>query len=190
MTFRTYNGNTHTENGWRICNSDQCVTLWYAGKPVLVRDGDAATVLKWWIDWYNANVEPIKSQIWGWSATNDVPGTPGRNDGSNHLSGTGIDLNAPWHPWTVDASRNFTPGQIAAIRRGLALAEGNLFWGQDWGRKDPMHFQLNGGTARVKELRSSSPHSRRRFAMARSARVARQLRRARHPRVQHCAAAT
>ncbi|WP_064443986.1 peptidoglycan-binding protein [Rhodococcus sp. YH3-3] len=147
MTFRTYTGNTHTENGWRICNSDQCVTLWYAGKPVLVRDGDAATVLKWWIDWYNANVEPIKSQIWGWSATNDVPGTPGRNDGSNHLSGTGIDLNAPWHPWTVDASRNFTPGQIAAIRRGLALAEGNLFWGQDWGRKDPMHFQLNGGTA-------------------------------------------
>lgn len=147
MTFRSYNGNTHTENGWRICNSDQCVTLWYAGKPVLIRDGDAATVIKWWIDWFDANVEKIKSQIWGWSATNDVPGTPGKNNGSNHLSGTGFDLNAPWHPWTVDASKNFSPAQIAKIREGLKLAEGNLYWGQDWGRKDPMHFQLNDGTA-------------------------------------------
>ncbi len=79
MTFRTYNGNTHTENGWRICNSDQCVTLWYAGKPVLVRDGDAATVLKWWIDWYNANVAcfllalNLIAALWAEANVHDVP---------------------------------------------------------------------------------------------------------------------
>ncbi len=140
MTFRTIYGRTHSENGWRNCDSNECVTLFYAGKPVLVRAGDAATVLRWWMDWYNANVEPIKSQVWGWSATNEVAS-------SNHISGTGVDLNAPWHPWKVDASKNFTPAQIAKCREGLRLAEGNMFWGQDWGRRDPMHWQLNGGTA-------------------------------------------
>lgn len=140
MTFRTIYGRTHSENGWRNCDSNECITLFYAGKPVLIRNGDAATVLRTWMDWYNSNVEPIKSQVWGWSATNEVAS-------SNHISATGVDINAPWHPWKVDASKNFTQHQIARAREGLRLFEGNIFWGQDWGRRDPMHWQLNSGTA-------------------------------------------
>jgi hypothetical protein len=141
--FRTAYGYTHSENGWRMVNRECCVVA----NPVPfsntapVRAGDAATILNAWLIWYHHNVEPITSPVWGWSATNDVAN-------SNHLSGTGLDVNAPKYPWGY---RTMPADVKARVRKGLALFEGTIFWGADWSRADEMHYQLGfpEGDARI-----------------------------------------
>jgi hypothetical protein len=144
MSFRTAYGNNYSENGWRMCNRDECTVVTVGGMSVPVRAGWAAVALRAWMHYFHEHVEALDQYFpiddWGWSSTNAV-------GNSNHLSGTGVDLNATEHPWKIDASRNFTAAQIAEIRVGLAKFEGNIFWGQDWSTRDPMHFQLNSGTA-------------------------------------------
>lgn len=143
MSFRTVNGNTHTEDGWRCCNRDECdivrIPELYLVDTAPLRKGAPLTILGAWLYWYDRNVEEITSSVWGWSATNDVLGTPGRNDGSNHLSATAVDVMAPKYPWqryTMDAAT------ISKVRKGLALFEGSVFWGRDWSRPDEMHYQM------------------------------------------------
>lgn len=129
-----------TENGWRQCSRNECVTPVVPGtsnvKPEF-RGGDAATILVAWCAWYHRNVETIDRykprDYWAWSATNDVWN-------SNHLSGTAIDLCATQYPW---GRRVMPADRIAKVRRGLALFEGVIFWGADWSRADEMHYQLN-----------------------------------------------
>lgn len=135
MGFRWVYGNSHSENGWRMCDVDECVVA----NPVSftntapVRWGDAATILNAWLIWYSKNVEPIKSPVWGWSLTNAV-------GNSNHLSGTAIDINAPQYPWGL---RTMPRDRIDQVRRGLTLFHGAVFWGADWDRADEMHYQMN-----------------------------------------------
>lgn len=143
MSFRTVNGNTHTEDGWRCCNRDECdivrIPELYLVDTAPLRKGAPLTILGAWLYWYDRNVEEVTSPVWGWSATNDVLGTPGRNDGSNHLSGTAVDVMAPKYPWqqyTMNAATQ------AKVRKGLALFEGSVFWGRDWSRPDEMHYQM------------------------------------------------
>lgn len=143
MGFRTAYGNLYSENGWRMCNRDECVLitglLYMDTAPV--RAGWAFEALSAWAHWYDANVPgEIVSPTWGWSATNDVAT-------SNHLSGTALDINAPQYPWGGSRMAQVFPDRVKAIRRGLAEFEGIIFWGADWSRKDEMHFQLGAGTA-------------------------------------------
>lgn len=135
MSFRTAYGHSRSENGWRMCNRDECVI---ADVPLMfidtapLRAGDVATVLGAWMVWYDRNVEEIVSPVWGWSRDNDVAT-------SNHLSGTAIDLNAPKYPW----GRRVMPQHlIDKVRHGLGLFEGTVFWGADWSRADEMHYQI------------------------------------------------
>ncbi|MDE8648070.1 M15 family metallopeptidase [Rhodococcus qingshengii] len=132
-----------TENGWSQVNSNAIVKAVVPGTEAVrieVRGGVVATILNAWAAWYHGNVETIDRyrprDYWGWSATNAV-------SNSNHLSGTAIDLCATQYPWGSDASWNMPPERIAKIREGLRLFDGTIFWGQDWSRKDPMHFQIN-----------------------------------------------
>ena len=135
MSFRTAYGYTHSENGWRMCNRDECVI---ADVPLSfidtapIRRGDVATILGAWMLWYDRNVEELLSPVWGWSNTNDV-------STSNHLSGTALDFNAPQYPW---GRRVMPADRIAKVRRGLDLFEGSVFWGSDWDRADEMHYQI------------------------------------------------
>lgn len=137
MSFRTAYGYSTSENGWRMVNRDGCVV---AGPSVgianaataPIRAGVASTILVAWMLWYQRNVEPITSPVWGWSATNDVPN-------SNHLSGTAIDINAPKYPWGL---RTMPAERIRKVRNGLHLFEGCVFWGADWNRADEMHYQI------------------------------------------------
>lgn len=134
MTFRTVYGNTHSENGWRMADRNECVV----SNPVPhsdtapVRSGVAATILNAWLIWYHLHVEPIASPVWGWSRDNDVPS-------SNHLSGTALDINAPRYPWGY---RTMPAMRIAKVRNGLGLFDGCVFWGADWNRADEMHYQI------------------------------------------------
>ncbi|AGM27356.1 hypothetical protein MASS_0754 [Mycobacteroides abscessus subsp. bolletii 50594] len=136
MSFRTAYGNTVSENGWRMCNRDECdivrIPELYLVDTAPLRKGAPLTILGAWLYWYDRNVEEITSPVWGWSATNDVAN-------SNHLAGTAVDVMAPKYPWqryTMDAATQ------AKVRKGLALFEGSVFWGRDWSRPDEMHYQM------------------------------------------------
>lgn len=137
MTFRSIYGHAWSENGWRMCDRNECVVaLPGLGIPhtntAPVRAGAAATVLNAWIVYYHRNIEPLVSPVWGWSATNQVAT-------SNHLSGTAVDLNAPQYPWGY---RTMPADRIAKVRAGLDLFEGTVYWGATWNRPDEMHYQL------------------------------------------------
>ena len=136
MSFRTVYGNTISENGWRMCNRDECdivkIKDLFLVDTAPLRKGAPLTILGAWLYWYDRNVEEITSPVWGWSATNDVAN-------SNHLSGTAVDIMAPKYPWqryTMNAATQ------AKVRRGLELFEGTVFWGRDWSRPDEMHYQM------------------------------------------------
>lgn len=156
MSFRTVYGYTHSENGWRMCDRNECERIYIPGADndhmaaMIVRSGDAEIILRAWAIWYHHNVEPLdryKSGVgddWGWSATNDVPN-------SNHLSGTALDFNASQYPW---GSRTMPADRIAKVRKGLKLFEGSIFWGADWSRADEMHYQIGWpeGDRRVRDF--------------------------------------
>jgi len=147
MGFRTAYGYSWSENGWRMCNRDECERIYIDGAnndylaAMIVRSGPAEVVLRAWATWYHRHVEPLDryqsgvGDDWGWSAQNDV-------GNSNHLSGTALDFNAAQYPWGRDASTVMPAARIATIREGLDLFRGFIFWGQDWSRKDPMHYQI------------------------------------------------
>ena len=136
MSFRTVYGNTISENGWRMCNRDECdivkIKDLFLVDTAPLRKGAPLTILGAWLYWYDRNVEEITSPVWGWSATNDV-------GNSNHLAGTAVDVMAPKYPWqkyTMNAATQ------AKVRAGLKLFEGTVFWGRDWSRPDEMHYQM------------------------------------------------
>jgi hypothetical protein len=126
-----------------MCNRDECdiaTGLLYLDTAPIRKD-HAFQALSAWLHWYDANVPgEIVSPVWGWSAENDV-------STSNHLSGTALDINAPQYPWGGWTMHNNFPDRVAAIRRGLEIFEGVIFWGADWEYPDEMHFQLTNGTA-------------------------------------------
>lgn len=136
MSFRTAYGNTYSENGWRMCNRDECDTVripqLYLVDTAPLRKGTPLTILGAWLYWYDRNVEEITSPVWGWSDTNDVAN-------SNHLAGTAVDVNAPKYPW---GARTMPAARIAKVREGLKLFEGTVYWGADWNRADEMHYQM------------------------------------------------
>lgn len=145
LGFRTVYGRQWSENGWRMCDADECdnspVPKVVPPLRLPVRRGDATTILKGWISWFHNNVESLNNArgytdegTFTW--TNSVAS-------SNHLSATACDLNWSQHVFLVSYS-GFSQQEIANTRRGLKLFEGTIWWGQDWvSPKDAMHFQLN-----------------------------------------------
>lgn len=136
MSFRNVYGYDWSENGWRMCDRNECgivqIPNLFLVDTAPLRNGSPKTILGAWMKWYDTNVEEIDSPVWGWSAINDVAN-------SNHLSGTAIDINAPKYPW---GSRVMSAAKIAKVRHGLKLFEGTVFWGADWNRADEMHYQM------------------------------------------------
>lgn len=134
MSFRTVYGYSRSENGWAMCNRDECVIV---QGPFMntapLRRGPAEILLGDFVRRYHAQCAPVVSSVWGWSATNDV-------GNSNHLSGTAVDINAPQWPWGV---RKMPQDLINRINNLLGFYEGAIYWGRNWNRPDEMHFQLN-----------------------------------------------
>lgn len=144
MGFRIAYGNAYSENGWRMCDINECDRMPIPGTALVLpfRKGAANDIMRGWLSWFNRNVESLNNPGRGftdegsWTYVNDV-------GNSNHLSGTAADLNWNDHAFRVSYS-GFNNTEIAKCREGLRLFEGTIFWGQDWSSpKDPMHFQLN-----------------------------------------------
>lgn len=136
MTFRAYAGYFRSENGWRICDRNECVVV---PGPFMdtapIRSGPAAVVLGDFARRYHDECAPIISPVWGWSPTNTVPN-------SNHLSGTALDINAPQWPWGHLQMPDDLVGRIESL---LADYDECVFWGREWDRPDEMHFQIGVG---------------------------------------------
>jgi putative chitinase len=143
MTFRTAYGNIESEDGWRMCNDDECDRGSVPGTDVWIplRSGIPNTILKAFASRFHELIEPLdQSQCGGWTLTNDV-------GSSNHLAGTAMDLNWRRHPFRV---RGTFGDKLAALRALLAEFRGCVWWGGDWHDPiDEMHFQLNYGEGSV-----------------------------------------
>lgn len=123
-----------TENGWPMVNADKTVSVEVvkSAKKVPLLRGDVATILNAWIILYNREVEPIRSQVWGWSPYNDVWN-------SNHMSGTAVDIHAPWYPWGARAMPEHVKQKVFAL---LEKFDGVIYWGAGWNKPDEMHYQI------------------------------------------------
>ena len=134
-----------TRLNWDVLasNSDRLTDLqWITGK---VRKGDAFTILDYLARRFDAEVEGIrKDHSWGYAARN----VRGASVASEHSAGVAVDFNAPTHP--LGKSGTFSNAQVTKIHKILADLDGAVRWGGDYsGRKDEMHFELQGGAAKL-----------------------------------------
>lgn len=136
MSFRNAYGNDWSENGWRMCNVDECDNGYIPRTDVRlpIRSGPASVILKAFASLFAQRIEPLdQSQCGAWTPTNAV-------GNSNHLAGTAMDLNWRQHPFRVSGTFG---GKLPALRALLNQFEGSVFWGGDWVSPiDEMHFQL------------------------------------------------
>src|SRR5690625_635907 len=126
---------------------------WITGR---VRKGDAYTVLDELCRRFNNEVEKINpAHSWGWA----YRPVRGATVVSEHAAGTAIDLNAPKHP--LGRQGTFTRSQVNKINQILRDLDGAVRWGGNYaGRKDEMHFELQGGVKKLaavaKKIKGSS----------------------------------
>lgn len=148
MTFIMKQGYWYSENGWRMCDINECDRMEIPGTGLRLwfRKGAANDIMRAWLSWFNANVESLNNPGRGYT---DEGSYTDHNDvgNSNHNSATAADLNWSEHAFRVSYS-GFTAAEIAKVRTGLRLftykGQQMVWWGQDWqSPKDPMHFQLN-----------------------------------------------
>lgn len=146
---------TMSQNGWTASSNPSAIgvnnpkvpgtNVYFPGG---VKGGDVTTVLMYVAEQFNAHVQALHS---GWCWGYDYKPIEGSSEVSNHASGTAIDMNAPDHP--MGKAGTFTSAQVAVIRKILSYCGGVVRWGGDYtGRKDEMHFEINGNAAAVKKL--------------------------------------
>lgn len=144
---RTVYGKNFSENGWRMVDTGSCVWVRVPGTAVTlqIREGQPAAILGAFAADYNAYLEQLRDEDSAcWTRDNDVAT-------SNHLSGTGMDLN-----WLGPGKKRFRlgiskeqayPGEKSRVLDELlAFYEGLVFCGGEWSIRDWMHFQLGGNT--------------------------------------------
>lgn len=148
MSFIMKQGYLYSENGWRMCDINECDRMEIPGTGLRLwfRAGAANDIMRAWLSWFNANVESLNNPGRGYTDEGSYTDTNSVGN-SNHNSATAADLNWSEHNFRVSYS-GFTPTEISKVRAGLKLftykGQQTIWWGQDWSSpKDPMHFQLN-----------------------------------------------
>lgn len=147
----------YSANGYTAGDLSLIVSVTVPGTNVVlpVRKGSPGALLIAAAARWHREVEPlVVPGCWGY-AFREIRGST--TELSNHASGTAVDLNAPLHPLGTEPDHNFTPAQIAAVRRIVDDAGGALRWGGDYGvlarggvtgsRPDGMHVEVIGNEA-------------------------------------------
>lgn len=139
-----------SQNGWLANTRSVIQSYKVPGGKIAMRKGDVATILVYVAKRFDSEVEPLVwPGNWGYA---ERP-IRGGSSLSNHASGTAIDLNAPQHPLGTQPTANFSSSQIRKIKKIVSDCGGAIRWGGSYsGRKDGMHFEINAGSARVREV--------------------------------------
>lgn len=117
--------------------------------PVLVLDGDVATIAEWHVREYHRRVERIESAgCWGWN----VRKIGKTNVWSCHAAACAWDLNAPDNPDGVPTKKVMTGRQIDECHELENESDGVLRWGGDWSDPDAMHWEIVGTPAEAAAL--------------------------------------
>lgn len=137
-----------SQNGWPVVPRsavDEEPLIRNVRVPNGVLAGDVAVIFRWLAAQYDKRVEPLKSgQCWGWF----VKQIEGSATISNHSSGTAVDFNAPDNPMgSGTTKRSMTAAQINTCHALEDESGGVLRWGGDFGRNDPMHWEIVGSRA-------------------------------------------
>jgi hypothetical protein len=133
-----------TLNGWPILpTSDDPLLVAITPVPgfsAKVRSGSVAIVLNYVAQQFHARVEPVRTFSGHRTLAENT--TSGGHSGSNHMSGTAMDINGRWHPYK--AWHDFTPAQVAAIDAICLETSGVVFWGGYFppSLMDGMHFEI------------------------------------------------
>lgn len=155
MGTRIVNGNTNSENGWPLVDEAGCT--WVAipgtndGVHLEIQSGQPMLIMRAYAAAHHQFVEPVfEADSACWTPSNDVLGQPGRNNGSNHLGATAMDLRWNIHRFQISYD-GYTQVQIDTVREILDFFEGMIWWGEDWGLQnigpfDCMHFQMGYNT--------------------------------------------
>ena len=141
-----------SQNGWPVIPSGTDPRLVKIPKIIgRVRKGDVATIFTDLVTYFDENIEDVDKgeDEWGYSYRT-IRGTS--TEYSNHASATAVDINAMQHPLGV--SGTFTLEQTKKIRAMLKDRYLNkIRWGGDYkGRKDEMHFEINGSAADLRKV--------------------------------------
>lgn len=168
MALREVNGNWFSENGWPLVDEAGCDTNPVPGTQanIPLQSGIPNVLMKAFAGRLNVYIESLNNDSGyadegGWTESNSVLGEPGKNDGSNHLGGTAMDLNWNDHPMGPQVPDPAAGWQWSAIVGGpeeprvrelLAFYTADdgtqlIWWGNDWDDPhDSMHFQMGYGT--------------------------------------------
>lgn len=113
------------------------------GRTMRFLKGSPGEMLADFVRWFDENIRDIDAGIlddWSWAVREIRGGT----SGSNHGSGTAVDINATRWNLGSDASVYLTAAEIAKVQTKLKEYRGCIRWGQNYsGRKDPMHFEID-----------------------------------------------
>ncbi|GEA79928.1 M15 family metallopeptidase [Cellulomonas uda] len=142
-----------TNNGWRIVEEHAVTRVYLAddGDGAQILTGDVARALGWLVEQIHTRVERV-TKVNGWRSAaynQQVGGAPG----SNHMSGTAVDVNGHLHPYEAGRrSAAYGTGGwgtegVKRVRQILAEASGLFAWGLDYnpGWRDGMHFDIAKG---------------------------------------------
>lgn len=142
----------NSQNGWPVTagpQQDRAPLIRDVTVPNGVLAGDVAVVFRWLAKEYDRRVERlVAGWCWGWF----VKPIEGSSVVSNHASGTAVDFNAPANPMGTPTRRSMTADQVAECHALEREAGGVLRWGGDWGRPDPMHWEIVAPPGAVKRF--------------------------------------
>ena len=141
-----------SQNGWTVIPSGTDKRLVRIPKILgRVRKGDVAIIFTDLVTYFDEHIEDVDKgeDDWGY-AYRSIRGASTWY--SNHASATAVDINATRHP--LGASGTFTRKQADKIRAMLRNRYLNkVRWGGDYrGRKDEMHFEINGSAADLRKV--------------------------------------
>lgn len=148
------------QNGWPVVERSACVPLVVHGVEFVggVLPGDVHTVLGWVADQWHRRVMPLRSPgCWGY----DKKRIEGSDEWSCHAGGTATDHDAPQLPMGQAPSAHMSAHQISECHAIERDSNGTVRWGGDFGRPDPMHWEIVGSRAAVaafaRELTAPAP---------------------------------
>ena len=161
MARRIVNGNAYSEDGWPIVDQGSCTWVNIIGTEngpqgtvrLQLQNGPPLIVLSAFAADFHVNIEPLRdNDSAAWTSSNSVLGQPGRNNGSNHLGATGMDLNwdgppeAPAFRYGISKERAYPGDKARRLDELMAFWAPVIFCGGNWSNHDWMHFQCAAGT--------------------------------------------